>query len=127
VACKVVLAKPSAHVSTKYVYTSLKLDETTLHPDIDGQVKALREGDLGRLCACMGNVLESVTIPVCPVIRDLKELMMEEGAVGSMMSGSGPTVFGLFREEHQAQRAADAIRSKGLAEQVFVTDFFTGE
>ena len=123
-ACRVVLAKPSAHVSTKYVYTNLKLDEGTAHPDIDGQVQALREGDLDRLCACMGNVLETVTIPACPVIHKLKELMMEEGAAGSMMSGSGPTVFGLFREERAARSAAQLIRSRGLAEQVFVTDFF---
>ena len=124
VSCKVVLAKPAAHVSTKYVYTNLRIDDHTKHPDIDGQVAALESGDLEKLCACMGNVLESVTIPVCPEISVIKKTMLSAGAAGSMMSGSGPTVFGLFREMGQAQEAADLIREQNLAEQIFVTDFY---
>ena len=125
-ACKVLLAKPSAHVSTKYVYSKLKLDEIRVHPDIDGQVLALKEARLEGLCERMGNVLEQVTIPAFPVIQTLKETMLSYGALGSLMSGSGPTVFGLFREEKDAQKAADAIRSRSLAEHVFVTGFFPG-
>lgn len=124
VSCQVVLAKPAAHVSTKYVYTNLRIDDHTKHPDIDGQVAALETGDLEKLCACMGNVLESVTVPVCPEISVIKKTMLSAGAAGSMMSGSGPTVFGLFREMGQAQEAADLIREQNLAEQVFVTDFY---
>ncbi|MBO7710034.1 MAG: 4-(cytidine 5'-diphospho)-2-C-methyl-D-erythritol kinase [Lachnospiraceae bacterium] len=124
VSCRVVLAKPAAHVSTRYVYTNLRIDDQTQHPDIDGQVAALESGDLEKLCACMGNVLESVTIPVCPEIAVIKKTMLSAGAAGSMMSGSGPTVFGLFRETGQAQAAADLIREQNLAEQVFVTDFY---
>lgn len=123
-ACRVVLAKPAAHVSTKYVYTNLKLDADTVHPDIDGQIAALETGDLEKLCACMGNVLESVTIPACPVISTIRDVMREEGAAGAMMSGSGPTVFGLFEDGPQAAAAAERIRAEQLAEQVFVTEFY---
>ena len=105
-------------------YTSLKLDADTVHPDIDGQIAALEAGDLEKLCACMGNVLESVTIPVCPVISTIRDVMREEGAAGAMMSGSGPTVFGLFEDEAQAKAAAERIRAGQLAEQVFVTGFY---
>jgi len=122
-AAKVVLAKPSAHVSTKYVYTNLHIDEHTVHPDIDGQLEAIREGNLAKLCACMGNVLETVTIPACPVISRIKETMMACGAAGALMSGSGPSVFGLFEDPGKAESAAGKIREENLAEQVFVTDF----
>jgi len=122
--CHVVLAKPAAHVSTKYVYTNLRIDENTLHPDIDGQIAALEKGDLAKLCACMGNVLESVTIPACPVISTIRNVMLEEGAAGAMMSGSGPTVFGLFEESEKAAAAAERIREEKLAEQVFVTGLY---
>ena len=72
----------------------------------------------------MGNVLESVTIPNYPVIAEIKEKMMEAGAAHAMMSGSGPTVFGLFEDEETAQRARDVMKASGLARQVYLTSIY---
>ena len=125
-ALHVLLAKPPVQVSTKYVYTNVRLDANTRHPDIDGQIAALLAGDPKGLCACMGNLLESVTIPVCPAIDEIKEVMRVHGCAGCLMSGSGPTVFGLFSAEEAAQAAADAIREAALANEIFVTEFYPG-
>ena len=97
--CSLVIAKPKIHVSTKFVYGNLKANELKEHPDIDGQVQALREGSLEQLVAKMGNVLETVTIPAYPVIDEIKKTMLKNDAMGAMMSGSGPTVFGVFERE----------------------------
>ncbi len=121
--CKVVLAKPPIHVSTKEVYGSLHLSEETIHPPIDAQIEALRAGDLKGLCRNMGNVLEDVTIPNHPEVAALKEVMLAGGADGAMMSGSGPTVFGLFADEKLAYRTADTIIKDFQGCSVFVTDF----
>lgn len=120
------VAKPGVNVSTGEVYR--RLDQTPLptHPDVEGMVKAIEEGDLDGMIARLGNVLEEVTIPLHPQIRELKELMLEEGAVGSLMSGSGPTVFGLFATKEQAARAQERIRGEHLAAQVSITEFVTG-
>ena len=69
----------------------------------------------------MGNVLEKVTVEAYPVIAQIKECMMEAGALGAMMSGSGPTVFGLYDSKEKARKAAAKIREKQLAKQVYVT------
>ena len=78
-------------MSTKFVYTNLRANELTCHPDIDGQIRALQDGDLEAVCKKMGNVLETVTIPAYPIIQTIKDKMMQCGAVNAMMSGSGPT------------------------------------
>ena len=91
VKCPVLIAKPQISVSTKFVYENLKLDENTVHPDIDRLVEDIRQKDLAAITADMGNVLETVTIPNYPVIAEIKEHMMMHGAAGAMMSGSGPT------------------------------------
>ncbi len=122
--CTVLLAKPPLHVSTKFVYSNLKLDERTAHPDIDGQIAALERGDLKGLAAGMGNVLETVTIPAYPVIAQIKESMMEDGAVCALMSGSGPTGFGLFDDEQKAAAAKTRLEEEGLAKQLFLTGFY---
>ena len=122
--CTVLLAKPPIHVSTKFVYSNLNLNEHTVHPDIDGQIRALQEGNLADLAKKMGNVLETVTIPAYPVIAQMKEMMMDGGAAGAMMSGSGPTVFGLFEDEQQAEMTCRRISDAGLARTVCVTHFF---
>ena len=120
----VVAAKPPVHVSTKYVYTHLKLDENTVHPDIDAQIRALGEQDTAAFAAHMGNVLESVTMEAHPVIGQLKEQLLADGAMQSMMSGSGPTVFALFEDEEKAAAACRNIRESGMARQVFTASFF---
>ena len=94
--CTVLIAKPPISVSTKMVYEALDSKEIVEHPDIDGILEGLRKGDLHKVADSMGNVLEDVTIPMHPVIADIKQVMQDCGAIGAMMSGSGPTVFGLF-------------------------------
>lgn len=122
--CYVLIAKPGIHVSTKFVYTNLKANELKEHPDIDGQAAAIKDGDLYRTAALMGNVLETVTIPAYPVIGEIKEQMTACGAIGAMMSGSGPTVFGLFEEKERARAAYDKLRKSSLAKQVYLTRIF---
>lgn len=119
--CSLVIAKPKIHVSTKFVYGNLKANELKEHPDIDGQVQALREGSLEQLVTKMGNVLETVTVPAYPVIDEIKKTMLKNDAMGAMMSGSGPTVFGLFEDRQSARRAAQKIKEQKLAKQVYVT------
>ena len=124
VKCPVLIAKPQISVSTKFVYQNLKLDENTIHPDIDQLQKDIIAKDLDAVASHMGNVLETVTIPEYPIIADIKEQMMHSGAVNAMMSGSGPTVFGLFRDKETAEKAAEDMRQSGLAKQVFVTSIY---
>lgn len=122
--CPVLIAKPSVSVSTKFVYQNLKLDESTVHPDIDALISNIRKKDFDGVCADMGNVLESVTVPHYPVIAQIKEQMMQSGAAVSMMSGSGPTVFGLFKDERTAKAALQDMRRTGLARQVYLTSIY---
>lgn len=124
VKCPVLIAKPQIPVSTKFVYQNLKLDEHTVHPDIDTLIQDIRNKDLQAVAKDMGNVLETVTIPNYPVIAQIKEQMMHSGAVNSMMSGSGPTVFGLFENEKQAQKAYDDMKQTGLAKQLYLTSIY---
>ncbi len=122
--CILVIAKPDISVSTRFVYENLHADTLAEHPDIDGMVEAIRQGSLDGITARMGNVLETVTIGAYPVIDKLKCLMKTEGALGALMSGSGPTVFGIFTDRSSAGRAAEQIRLQQLAKQVFVTGFY---
>lgn len=122
--CPVLIAKPSISVSTKFVYENLKLDENTVHPDMDAVVQAIEAGDIREMANHMGNVLESVTCAHYPVIPKLKEIMKKNGAMNAMMSGSGPTVFGLFESKSAAKAAMREIRDKELAKQVYLTDMY---
>lgn len=122
--CHVVLAKPPVHVSTQFVYGNLRANELETHPDIDGQVQAIRDGDFYGMVERMGNVLETVTIPAHPVIQEIKDIMKRGGAAGAMMSGSGPTVFGLFEDRAQAQAVYEQLNQGSLAKNVFLTKFF---
>ena len=124
VKCPVLIAKPPISVSTKFVYENLRANELESHPDIDGMVDAIKNQDLEGIAARMGNVLETVTIKEFPVIQEIKDMMIKEGAINSLMSGSGPTVFGLFRSEEDAYAAKDRIKESGITKQAYVTDFF---
>ena len=119
--CTIVVAKPAVSVSTKTVFGKLKLDEIRQHPDIDAIVRAINDGDLGAIADHMGNVLETVTIRDYPVIGEIKELMKTMGARGALMSGSGPTVFGIFDDEAAAKNVWSALKNGSLARQVFLT------
>lgn len=120
--CHILVAKPRAEVSTKYVYEHLDAQGLTAHPDIDGMVQAIRQGDLQGITGRMENVLETVTVPAHPVIADLKGRMLESGAENSLMSGSGPTVFGIFSEEEKARAAYARLREENLADRLFLTE-----
>ncbi len=124
VKCPVLIAKPQISVSTKFVYENLRLNDKTVHPDIDALVENIRKKDLNAVASEMGNVLETVTIPNYPVIAQIKEHMLEHGAVGAMMSGSGPTVFGLFEDGDTAVAAYEKMKESGLAKQVYLTSIY---
>ena len=124
--CYLVVAKPDMDVSTAFVYQNLRADSLLFHPDIDGMVKALAAGDLGGITDRMGNVLETVTVPAYPVIDRIKTRMRELGAENALMSGSGPTVFGIYKEQETAKKAAAIIREEKLAGAVFATRFCEG-
>ena len=119
--CWILIGKPGISVSTKYVYTTLDLNTDTVHPDIDGMKKALEDGNLYGITERMGNVLQDVTIPAYPEVERIKEQMKTLGAVNAMMSGSGPTVFGIFDSEEKAQKACQKLRESGSCQQVFLT------
>lgn len=125
--CVLVVAKPDINVSTKFVYENLHANELKVHPDIDGMIDAIREGDLSGITERMGNVLETVTVKEYPVIEEIKSLMKQAGAENALMSGSGPTVFGIFTDRESAKAAAKQIKEKGFASQVFVTGFYNEE
>ena len=122
-ACHLVIAKPDINVSTKFVYENLRANELESHPDIDGMIEGLEKGDLKAITDRLANVLETVTVPVYPIIDEIKQSMLDAGAEGALMSGSGPTVFGIFTELEKAKQAAKRIEDAELAKQVFVTAF----
>lgn len=126
-AAYLLVAKPDLMISTKYVYENLHANNLKEHPDIDAMIEAIKESDLHKMCALMGNVLETVTERENPIITQIKKLMIEEGAIGSLMSGSGPTVFGIFEEEKKAKQCLSLLQEKELAKQLFVTEFVSGE
>ncbi len=119
--CYVLIGKPGINVSTKFVYGNLDLKKIEHHPDIDGIRQAIEQKNLKGIASRMGNVLELVTCPAYPVIDDIKKLMIREGALNAMMSGSGPTVFGLFEDKDTAQKAYETLRDSGLTRQTFLT------
>lgn len=120
----ILIAKPSINVSTKYVYENLILDEKTNHPDIDGIMEAINSQDLCGVTNRLSNVLESVTIDRYPVIQEIKDTMIEFGAMNALMSGSGPTVFGIFEDLNLAKKAFYHLKIQGKAKQIYLTDIF---
>lgn len=122
--CYILIGKPGISVSTKFVYTNLKLNEHTKHPDIDGMLQALKRQDLRGITDRMENVLESVTVPAYPVIEEIKNHMKEHGALNALMSGSGPTVFGIFDDKKKAEFACEKLKESGLTRQTFLTTAF---
>ncbi len=123
--CHILIAKPPVNVSTKLVYEKLDNTDVKLHPDIDGIIEAIKLKDVALVASRMGNVLESVTVPLYPVIDSIKKDMIEHGAINAMMSGSGPTVFGIFPDEQSMIACQQFLRQKGEARQVYTTETFT--
>ena len=122
--CYVLVGKPGINVSTKLAYENLKLDRIQKHPDIDGMLRDIENQDLKSLTSKMENVFEPGIIRQNPVIQEIKDLMEANGALKAMMSGSGPTVFGIFDDKEKMDRAAAVLRESRLAKTVFATDVF---
>lgn len=121
--CYILIAKPGISVSTKFVYENLHANDLRpeQHPDVDAMIEAMKQKNLALLASRMGNVLETVTVPAYPVIDEIKKCMVENGALGSMMSGSGPTVFGIFDSQAKARKAYREVKARRLAKQTYVT------
>lgn len=120
--CYILLVKPGISVSTKYVYENLHLSEASIHPDIPGIKAALEQGALKPLAEKMDNILQTVTERDYPVITDIKRKMTGLGALSSLMSGSGPTVFGIYRDFTSAKKAYHYFKKKPqFGRQVFLT------
>jgi len=98
--------------------------ETATHPDMDAMLDALQKQDVKKLCTGLGNILEPVALTLCPEVMKIERTLLEMGALGACMSGSGPTVFGLFTDGNDAIEAAEYFMDHGYAERSFVTKFY---
>ncbi|AJY74918.1 4-(cytidine 5'-diphospho)-2-C-methyl-D-erythritol kinase [Paenibacillus beijingensis] len=121
--CWVVLAKPPINVSTADVYGRFRADEVRRHPSLSGMMNAIKQGSLHGVCSELGNVLEDVTLSLYPQVMQLKESMQRLGADGVLMSGSGPTVFGLVSKEAKLARIYNGLR--GFCKEVYVVRMLT--
>ena len=121
--CKVLIVKPTVSVSTKFVYEHLELTDKTVHPDVDAMIEAIQTNDYGKMISNLGNVLQDVTIPYHPEIAEIQQTMLALGAEGALMSGSGPTVFGLFRDPAAASAAYYHFKVGSYGSGTFLTDF----
>lgn len=122
--CYVLVGKPAVSVSTKMAYENLNLETIKKRPDIDGMISDIENGNLMEMTEKMANVFEPGIIREYPVIQQIKDFMEENGALRAMMSGSGPTVFGIFDDKEKMERAAEGLRAGGLAKTVFSTEVF---
>lgn len=118
-----VLVKPEQAVSTKYVYEHLNLNEQSMHPDTEAMLSAIKNQDALAVCHQLSNILEPVALPLCPIIPEIEHTLLQYGAQGACMSGSGPTVFGLFTEEQKAKQATEFFQANGYPHTAFFTEF----
>ena len=125
--CYILIAKPNIHVSTKWVYTNLVLDEHTNHPDIDGMLASMKKRDLLSLSNQIGNVLESVTIPAYPQIAAIKECMLQNGAVKvyAVDVGYGQLAWSLRTDERVVNMERTNIRNVTLDMLAEPIEFFS--
>jgi 4-diphosphocytidyl-2-C-methyl-D-erythritol kinase len=121
--CWVILAKPPINVSTSDIYSKLKAKQIKSHPDTAALLEAIRTKNLDKLCHSMGNVLEEVTLELYPIVLQLKQCMERLGAEGVLMSGSGPTVFGIVSKEAKAHRIYNGLR--GFCKEVYAVRMIT--
>ncbi len=119
----IVLAKPPISVSTAFVYGRIDELEVANKPDIEAMIAAIKKKDLQGLADTICNVLEEVTIPDYPIVQEIKDKMIENGALNAMMTGSGPTVFGLFDDKKKAVAAVDALKESRTLEQLYLAKF----
>ncbi len=109
--CYILLIKPNINISTKEIYSQLDLKKINKRPNMKNIIRAIEKEDLEAVSKESFNVLESITIKKCPIIATIKEELMRLGALGSLMTGSGPTVYGIFNEEEKAYYAYEAIKN----------------
>ncbi|MCR5835559.1 MAG: 4-(cytidine 5'-diphospho)-2-C-methyl-D-erythritol kinase [Lachnospiraceae bacterium] len=121
--CHLIIAKPPVSVSTAYVYGRIRPDEITKRPDIEKIAESIRESDLKKMAGLLHNVMEDVTVGDYPIIKEIEKVMLENGALNSIMSGSGPTVFGIFDDGGKAEEAMKQLEESGLTEQLYLTEF----
>lgn len=121
--CWVILAKPPINVSTADVYGRLRADKIRKHPSLRQMTEAIASQQFHRICAQLGNVLEDVTLAAYPQVLQLKETMLRLGADGALMSGSGPTVFGLVSKESKVARIYNGLR--GFCKEVYAVRMLT--
>jgi len=121
--CWVVLAKPPINVSTADVYGRFRVNKVDRHPSVHDMMSALDRGSFTDMCHSLGNVLESVTLQLYPEVKQLKDSMIRLGADGVLMSGSGPTVFGLVSKEAKLSRIYNGLR--GFCKEVYVVRMLT--
>lgn len=107
----VLLIKPNISISTPYVYKHLKLNKLDYHPDNKAVISYIKDNNIKKIAASLSNVLETVTIPENPIIAELKRYLTESGAIGSLMSGSGPTTFGIFENMETAKKAYEKAKA----------------
>lgn len=122
--CYILIAKPGINVSTRFVYENLEADKLTYHPDIDGMIEAIEQGELKGITDRLSNVLETVTEKKYPIISKIKQSMIENGAMNSIMSGSGPTVFGIFDDKRTAMAALKKVEEIELVKNAYVVEPF---
>ncbi len=108
----IVLIKPKIGVSTAWVYKNLDIGRVQERPDTEMLIEAIGKGKTDVVAANMKNVLETVTVPKYVIIKEIKDKLVKLGAAGSMMSGSGPSVFGIFRDKQSASSAYAKIKDK---------------
>ena len=119
--CYILVAKPPLSLNTKYIYTNLDHDGDMDHPDVDGMVEAMNNHDLNGITRRFGNVLESVSVKEYREIQAIKATMVVCHSKGALMTGSGPTVFGIFEKEEHAKQAYASIEKQGIAENIYIT------
>ena len=122
--CYILIAKPGINVSTRFVYENLEADKLSYHPDIDGMMAAIDQGDLKGITDRLSNVLETVTEKRYPIISKIKETMMEQVSMNSIMSGSGPTVFGIFEQKKTAMNALLKVQEIEMVKNAYVVEPF---
>ncbi len=122
--CYVLVGKPGVNVSTRLAYENLKLAGIARHPDIDGMIADIEKQDLYGMVSKMENVFEPGIVAKYPVIQEIEDLMEANGALKAVMSGSGPTVFGIFDDAKKIARAAAVLRKSRLAKTVFATEVY---
>lgn len=118
--CYLLIAKPGISVSTRFVYENLEIDKLPYHPDIDGMMKSIEEDDLEGIASRLSNVLETVTEKKYPIITKIKDTMREAGAMNALMSGSGPTVYGIFTDKKTAMAALAKVREIEMVRNSYV-------